>query len=56
MTLAYLKPGTGKKFVGDKTFQGLRFLFEVFLYSKGNRNDLETVPMLKEYLVGGGGF
>lgn len=55
VTIAYLKPGMGKKFVGDARFQGMRFLFEVFLYGSGNRDDLETIPMLAEYFVGQSG-
>jgi 2'-5' RNA ligase len=55
VTLAYLKPGMGKEYVGDTVFQGLRFLFDVFLYSAGDRQHHSTVPMLKEYLTGTGG-
>jgi hypothetical protein len=45
----------GKEFVGDKRFQGMKFLFEVFLYGSGNRDELETIPMLAEYFVGQSG-
>ena len=55
VTIAYLKPGMGKEFVGDKRFQGTKFLFEVFLYGSGNRDELETIPMLAEYFVGQSG-
>lgn len=55
VTIAYLKPGMGKKFVGDKRFQGMKFLFEVFLYGSGNRDELENIPMLAEYAVGQSG-
>jgi 2'-5' RNA ligase len=57
VTLAYLKPGTGEKYVGDTRFSGMKFLFDVFIYSTGNR-DAGThtkIPMLKEYLVGASG-
>lgn len=55
VTLAYLKPGKGKEFVGDKRFKGKKFLFEVFLYSNGSRDEHDNIPMLKEYAVGTGG-
>lgn len=55
LTLAYLKPGTGKEFVGDNRFKGMKFLFEVFLYSNGSRDEHIHVPMLSEYLAGTGG-
>jgi hypothetical protein len=54
VTLAYLKPGKGKQYVGNKTFEGLKFLFEVFTYSNSERQH-ETIPMLNEYLVGQSG-
>ena len=57
VTLAYLKPNTGKKYSGDNRFSGMKFLFDVFIYSSGNR-DAGThikIPMLKEYLVGASG-
>jgi 2'-5' RNA ligase len=55
VTLAYLKPGTGKEYVNDTIFQGLRFLLDTFVYSAGSRTIHSSVPMLKEYLVGTGG-
>jgi hypothetical protein len=54
VTLAYIKPGTCREMVGDKSFVGQRFLFETFLYSNENREH-SNVPMMAEYFVGQGG-
>ena len=58
VTIAYVKPGMGKKFVGENKFKGMKFLFEVFLYSNGSRDSHTAVPMLKEImgLGQGGGY
>ena len=55
VTIAYVKPGMGKQFVGESKFKGMKFLFEVFLYSNGKNEAYTTIPMLKEYLVGQSG-
>jgi len=55
VTIAYLKPGKGKEYVGEDKFEGKKFLFEVFLYSDGNRDEHAKVPMMAEYFVGQSG-
>ena len=56
MTLAYLKKGTGKPYVGDRLFEGKKFKFETFIYSNDTRKH-DHIPM-KEYanLGLGGGY
>lgn len=62
VTIAYLKKGTGEKYVGDTTFEGTQLTFQTFLYSNEKRHH-EHLPMkdtsseessLKEYGAGGG--
>jgi hypothetical protein len=56
VTLAYLQPGKGKEYVGNNKFAGMKFLFDVFVYSGGDKDVHSNVPMaLKEYLVGQSG-
>jgi 2'-5' RNA ligase len=54
VTLAYVKKGTCNEHVGSKIFEGMKFNFENFTYSNGNREQNHKVNM-KEYFVGQGG-
>ena len=51
VTLAYVKKGTCNEYVGNKTFEGVKVMFEAFMYSNGIRELNHAVPM-KEYYVG----
>ena len=51
VTLAYVKKGTCNEYVGNKTFEGMKVMFETFMYSNGIRELNHAVPM-KEYYVG----
>jgi len=51
VTLAYVKKGTCNEFVGSKIFEGMKFAFDNFTYSNGNREQNHKVNM-KEYFVG----
>ena len=51
VTLAYVKKGTCNEYVGNKTFEGVKVMFEAFTYSNGIRELNHAVPM-KEYYVG----
>jgi 2'-5' RNA ligase len=48
VTLAYVKKGTCNEYVGNKTFEGMKLMFESFTYSNGVRELNHAVPM-KEY-------
>ena len=48
VTLAYVKKGTCNEYVGNKTFEGMKVMFEAFMYSNGIRELNHAVPM-KEY-------
>ena len=54
VTLAYVKKGTCNEYVGNKTFEGMKVMFETFMYSNGIRELNHAVPM-KEYNVGPSG-
>lgn len=54
VTLAYVKKGTCNEYVGNKTFEGMKVMFETFMYSNGIRELNHAVPM-KEYYVGQSG-
>ena len=54
VTLAYVKKGTCNEYVGNKTFEGVKVMFEAFTYSNGIRELNHAVPM-KEYNVGTSG-
>jgi 2'-5' RNA ligase len=54
VTLAYVKKGTCNEYVGNKTFEGMKVMFETFMYSNGDRDQNHAVPM-KEYNVGTSG-
>ena len=54
VTLAYVKKGTCNEYVGNKTFEGMKVMFETFMYSNGIRELNHAVPM-KEYNVGTSG-
>ena len=54
VTLAYVKKGTCNEYVGSKIFEGMKFNFENFTYSNGNREQNHKVNM-KEYFVGQSG-
>jgi 2'-5' RNA ligase len=54
VTLSYVKKGTCNEYVGNKTFEGMKFTFENFTYSNGIREQNHKVNM-KEYFVGQGG-
>jgi len=54
VTLAYVKKGTCNEYVGNKTFEGMKVMFETFMYSNGIRELNHAVPM-KEYNVGQSG-
>lgn len=54
VTLAYVKKGTCNEYVGNKTFEGIKVMFETFMYSNGIRELNHAVPM-KEYNVGTSG-
>lgn len=54
VTLAYVKKGTCNEYVGNKTFEGVKVMFETFMYSNGIRELNHAVPM-KEYNVGTSG-
>jgi 2'-5' RNA ligase len=54
VTLAYVKKGTCNEYVGNKTFEGMKLMFESFTYSNGVRELNHKVPM-QEYFVGQGG-
>ena len=44
VTIAYLKKGTGDKYVGDTAFEGTKLTFQTFLYSDEERKH-EHLPM-----------
>ena len=54
VTLAYVKKGTCSELVGSKIFEGMKFAFENFTYSNGNREQNHKVNM-KEYFIGQSG-
>lgn len=54
VTLAYVKKGTCNEYVGNKTFEGMKVMFETFMYSNGIRELNHAVPM-KEYFIGQSG-
>jgi hypothetical protein len=54
VTLAYVKKGTCNEYVGSKVFERMKFKFENFTYSNGNREQNHKVNM-KEYFVGQSG-
>ena len=54
VTLAYVKKGTCNEYIGNKTFEGMKVMFETFMYSNGDRDQNHAVPM-KEYNVGTSG-
>jgi len=60
LTLCFLKKGMGKKYVGDKRFEGKEFLFHSIVFSdkrSGNKEDQIVLEMsLNEDLGVGGGM
>ena len=54
VTLAYVKKGTCNEYVGNKTFEGMKLMFESFTYSNGIR-ELNHKVTMQEYFVGQGG-
>jgi 2'-5' RNA ligase len=54
VTLAYVKKGTCNEYVGNKTFEGMKLMFEAFMYNNGDRNQNHAV-LMKEYNVGTSG-
>jgi 2'-5' RNA ligase len=54
VTLAYVKKGSCNEYIGSKIFEGMKFKFENFTYSNGNREQNHKVNM-KEYFVGQSG-
>lgn len=55
VTLAYLKKGAGKAYVGDNRFSGRKCRFGAFIYSNENREHT-TVPLKEIGLGQGGGY
>lgn len=51
VTLSYVNKGSCNEYVGSKIFEGMKFNFENFTYSNGNREQNHKVHM-KEYFVG----
>ena len=48
-TLAYLKPGAGKKYSGDSDIEGMEFTFDSFVFE--DKNDVATEISLNEDMV-----
>ena len=50
MTLAYVKPGTGKKYSGSTVFEGVPFVFDKVYFSDADKNKTKILIKKAQYM------